>query len=375
MGEYIAITTRDIHMSDDSGRQIDVDALLCKPRLQRWLDANIPELGSAPLAAKLISGGTSNVILGLNRGRDISMVMRRPPADPPPGSKRTVEREATLLSALNATDVPHPHVYGKCFDPGVVGASFYIMELVDGWAPALNHRNCLFNPPFDEPPLLGDLAYAMIDGLIALANVDYQAIGLEDFGKPDGFLERQVGRWGSQLTGYKDAYRNYPGREIPGLTRIADWLQKNIPASHPGLIHGDYGFPNVMFRHAAPARLAAMIDWELSTVGDPLLDVAWYLTAFRDAREPDVMPRSTYFDAGKFPTRQELARHWAKGTGRDITHLDYFLVLAGYKSTCILEYKVAAAMDGLMPKATGEMFDRFVMDSAFEAGRIIDWNR
>jgi len=362
-------------MSSDSKTPIDIDALVCKDKLQPWLDENIPELGSGPLTAKLISGGTSNVILGLNRGRDITMVMRRPPADPPPGSKKAVEREATLLSALNATNVPHPRVYGKCFDPDIVGSSFYIMELVNGWAPELNNRNCLFNPPFDKAPLISDLAYAMMDGLIALANVDYVAIGLKDYGKPEGFLERQVERWGSQLAGYVNTYKNYKGREIPGLNDVAEWLKNNIPAnSKPGLMHGDYGFPNVMFCHDAPARLAAMIDWELSTVGDPLLDVAWYVNAFRDEREPDVIPRSTYFDASKFPTRQELARYWAKGTGRDIAHLDYYLVLAGYKGTCILEYKVASAMDGLMSKEMGEMFNNFVLDGAFEAAKVVRWN-
>ncbi|MET0377661.1 MAG: phosphotransferase, partial [Spongiibacteraceae bacterium] len=159
-------------MSSDSNAQIDIGALVHKEKLQPWLDANIPELGSGPLTAKLISGGTSNVILGLNRGEDITMVMRRPPADPPPGSKKAIEREATLLSALGTTSVPHPKVFGKCFDPELIGSSFYIMELVNGWAPELNNRNCLFNPPFDKAPLLADLAHAMVDGLIALANVD-----------------------------------------------------------------------------------------------------------------------------------------------------------------------------------------------------------
>lgn len=361
-------------MSSETNTPIDIDALVHKDRLEPWLDQHIPELGSGPLNARLISGGTSNVILGLNRGRDITMVMRRPPADPPPGSKKAVEREATLLTALNKTDVPHPHVYGSCFDPEIIGSSFYVMELVDGWAPELNNLNCKFKPPFDQSPLIEQLAYAMTDGLIALANVDYRAIGLDGFGKPDGFLERQVERWGSQLAGYKTTYKNYQGREIPGLAKVADWLQKNIPsAAKPALMHGDYGFPNVMFRHDEP-RLAAMIDWELATVGDPMLDIGWYLNGFRDEREPDVVPRNTYFDSTKFPTRQELAAYWAKGTQRDISQLDYYLVLALYKGTCILEYKVAAAMDGLMSKEMGEMFNKLVLNGAYEAAKIVDWN-
>ncbi len=359
-------------MSTDKKTSFDIDALVRKDQLVPWLDANIPELGSGALTTRLISGGTSNVIIALNRGNDITMVMRRPPADPPPGSKKSIEREAMLLSALGATAVPHPHVFGKCFDTDVIGSSFYIMELVDGWAPELNDRNCLFKAPFDQQPLLGALPYALIDGLIALANVDYTAIGLQDFGKPQGFLERQVERWGSQLASYVNTYKNYRGREIPGLNAVAEWLRKNIPAnSKPGLIHGDVGFPNVMFRHDAPARLAAIIDWELATVGDSMLDIAWYLIGFRDAREPTLIPQVSYFDALQFPTRQELATYYAKGTGRDIANLDYFLVLALYKSACILEYKVAAAMDGQLSKDVGAMADRFVTDIANEATKIL----
>src|SRR5690606_1479932 len=197
--------------------------------------------------------------------------------------------------------------------------------------------------------------------------VDYTAIGLADFGKPEGFLERQVERWGSQLASYTKTYKNYQGREIPGLDAAANWLRRNIPqGSKPGLIHGDYGFPNVMFCHDQPPRLAAMIDWELATVGDPLLDIGWYLIGFRDEREPDVLPGPTYFDAARFPTRQQLAAHYAKGTGRDVSNLDYYMLLALYKGACILEYKVAAAMDGQMSAEMGAMFDKFVLDNAAE---------
>jgi len=353
---------------------IDLEALVVAERLQPWLDTHIPALGSEPLKARLISGGTSNVIIALDRGGP-TMVMRRPPADPPPGSAKAVEREATLLAALGSTAVPHPRVRGRCFDPEVIGSSFYVMDLVEGWAPELNQRNCRFRPPFDQPPLQGDLASAMIDGLVALANVDYHAIGLQGFGKPEGFLQRQVDRWGSQLAGYAKTYRHYRPRDIPGLAEVAHWLRHHIPAgSEPGILHGDYGFPNVMFRRDAPARLAAMIDWELATIGDPLLDLGWYLGGFRDAREPGVTPAPTYFDAARFPLRQELAARYARGTGRDVSGLDYYLVLALYKGACILEYKVAAAMDGQVSREMGQMFDRFVLDNTSEALKIARWN-
>ncbi len=358
-----------------SHASLDLASLVQADRLQPWLDVNIPELGQGPLQARLISGGTSNVIIALDRDGPLTLVMRRPPSDPPPGSAKAIEREATLLSALAATSVPHPRVYGKCFDASVIGSSFYIMERVNGWAPELNQRMCRFDPRFDDPGLLPELAYAMVDGLIHLANVDHEAIGLATFGKPEGFLQRQVERWGSQLAGYPKTYRNYPGREIPGLAEVARWLNSNIPSGgRPGLIHGDYGFPNVMFSHDKPPRLAAMIDWELATVGDPLLDLGWYFCGFRDEREPEVIPRSTYFDAARFPTRQRLAEHYARGTGRDVSRLDYYLVLALYKGACILEYKVAAATEGQMSAEMGAMFDQFVLDNAAEALKIVRWN-
>jgi aminoglycoside phosphotransferase (APT) family kinase protein len=355
-------------------QQIDLDALVDKPGLQRWLDEQVPDLGDGALEIGLVHGGTSNIILSLNRGGP-DMVLRRTPPSPPKASTKAIEREATVLSALGGSSVPHPHVYGKCFDHSVMGASFYVMERVDGWAPELNERNCTFNPPFDKMPHKRDLAFAMLDGLIHLANVDYIAAGLADFGKPEGFLQRQVDRWRQQLESYKTTYKNYQGRHIPGLDYVASWLRANTPrGGAPGILHGDYGFPNVMFAHRAPARLAAMIDWELATIGDPLLDVGWYLNAFRDEREPDVVPASAYFDPTDFPTRQELAAHYSAGTGRDTRHLDYYLVLALYKGACIVEYKVAAAMDGILSREIGDMFVKFVLDNAREAEKIARWN-
>lgn len=355
-------------------QQLDLDQLVDVPNLTAWLDKNVPSLGAAPLQVEFLHGGTSNVILLLNRGGE-TLVLRRPPVNPPPGSAKAIEREGQLLSALGQTRVPHPRVYGVCNDPAVIGGSFYVMEKVDGWAPDLETRVTHFRAPFASGKLKADLAYAMVDGLIALANVDYKAISLEGFGKPEGFLARQVDRWQNQLEGYKTTYKNYQGRDIPGLAYAAQWLRDNMPEqSAAGILHGDYGFPNVMFCHDQPARLAAMIDWELSTIGDPLMDLGWYLNAFRDERDPDRLPQSTYFDAANFPTRQELAAHYAKGTGRSVANLDYYMVLALYKGACICEYKVAAAMDGLQSQAIGDMFIQFVLDNAAEAERIARWN-
>jgi aminoglycoside phosphotransferase (APT) family kinase protein len=338
--------------------------------LTAWLDANIPELGSDSLAVSQLHGGTSNVILTLNRGGK-DMVLRRPPAVPPPGSEKSIMREARVLTALNATDVPHPHCYGSCADPGVIGAPFYVMERCAGWAAELRDGRIHDRPPFDQPPHAASIPFAMVDGLIALANVDYQAVGLGDFGKPDNFLERQVDRWEGQIRSYKQLY-DYEWREIPGYALLRDWLRANIPAGFKaGIIHGDVGTPNALFTFEAPAKLTALIDWELSTIGDPLLDLAWLCSAIRDDRYPDHISEKALYNVADWPTRQELMAHYAAGTGRDMASFDYYLLLAMFKSGCILEYKVAQAAKGILSQETGVLFDRLVRGSFAEAEKLI----
>jgi len=196
-------------------------------KLSAWLDLHVPELGIGPLRIEQLHGGTSNVILTLNRGGQ-EMVLRRPPAVPPPGSEKGVLREARVLTALNGTPVPHPHCFGSCDDPEVIGAPFYVMERVPGWAAELRDEHIYHRAPFDRAPSEYGIAYAMVDGLIALANVDYRAVGLEGFGKPDNFLERQVDRWEGQIRSYPELYGT-EWRELPGFAYARDWLRANVP--------------------------------------------------------------------------------------------------------------------------------------------------
>jgi aminoglycoside phosphotransferase (APT) family kinase protein len=263
--------------------------------LTDWLDAHVPELGNAPLKTAILSGGTSNVVLTLDRGEK-AMVLRRPPAVPPPGAEKGVLREARVLTALNTTDVPHPHCYGSCDDPKVIGRPFYVMEMVDGWAPNLRDEKIHNFAPFDRMPDIHHIPFAIVDGLIKLANVDHEAIGLGDFGKPGKFLERQVDRWAGQLAGYKGKYEGYEGRHFEGYAETEEWLRANVPATETrGILHGDVGTPNMMFHHAPPARLAAMIDWELSTIGDPMMDIGWFTGGMRDEDDPDkTFPTAPY---------------------------------------------------------------------------------
>jgi aminoglycoside phosphotransferase (APT) family kinase protein len=351
---------------DASGRA----GLIDEARLIAWLDEHIPDLGKGPLTTKMIHGGTSNVILSINRGGE-TMVLRRPPAVPPPNSEKAIMREARVLSALNGTKVPHPYCFGSCDDTSVIGAPFYVMELVTGWAGEIHDNRIHHRAPFDIAPYEYGIQYALVDGIVALANVDYKAVGLGDYGKPDNFLGRQVDRWSSQLQSYEKLY-GYKGRHLPGYDITESWLRANVPStSVSGIIHGDMGTPNALFAFDAPARLTALIDWELSTIGDPLLDLGWMCTQLRDESEPGrIMPRALY-NLANMPTRQELARYYAAGTGRDVSNFDYYVVLACFKAGCLLEYKVAQTEAGLLPKEVGEMFIHLVADNFTEAERII----
>jgi aminoglycoside phosphotransferase (APT) family kinase protein len=342
----------------------DLDELANIPRLTEWLDAHVPDLGKGPLKTALLHGGTSNVVLTLDRGGK-AMVLRRPPAVPPPGAEKGVMREARVLSALNQTEVPHPHCFGVCEDPDVIGMPFYVMEMVDGWAGNLRGDRIFNEPPFDTMPYEYGLTYAIVGGLAQLASVDYKAIGLEGFGKPDNFLERQVDRWASQLKSYPERYKGYQARHHEGYDEVEAWLRKHALKTGPvGIIHGDVATTNMMFRHGPPARLAAMIDWELSTIGDPMLDMGWLCGGLRDERFPDLVSPNALIDTSHAPTKQALAQYYCSGTGRDIADFDYFCVLAGFKIGCVIEYKVAQAAAGILPKEVGEFFQRSV-DSGF----------
>ncbi len=338
----------------------DLDKLAPVGPLTAWLDANVPELGKGPLKTSLLSGGTSNVVLTLDRGEK-PMVMRRPPEVPPPGAEKGVLREARVLTALNQTDVPHPVCYGACDDVSVAGAPFYVMEKVDGWAPNLRDEKIWNEPPFDKMPYEYGIPFAILDGLIALANVDYEAIGLGDYGKPGKFLERQVDRWAGQLASYPEKYKGYAKRELAGYAETEDWLRNStLPEEVRGIIHGDVGTPNMMFKWGPPARLAAMIDWELSTIGDPMIDLAWFTGGMRDEEFPEKEFPTALNNPAHFPTKQELQRYYCAGTGRSIADCRWFSIMARFKSGCLLEYKVAQAEAGILSKDVGRFFSRIV---------------
>ena len=334
--------------------------------VQAWLDDNVPALGSGPLRARMLTGGATNAVFLIERDGN-QAVLRRPPRLPRPDSEKILAREARVLAALSDTGVPAPRLFAHCTDPAVNGTAFYVMSYIDGWV-ALGAD---FPPPFDCPgEARRQLAFELVGGIAKLANVDYRSVGLEGFGKPDGFLKRQVERWMHQLDIYRTT-ESYAGRDLPGLAYVADWLSANVVETpRIGVMHGDYGFANAMFARGKEPRLLAMIDWELSTVGDPLLDLGWIIYGFRSESDMAGEQQQGYFDPALFPTREELVRFYAEQTGLPVDRLDYYIVLAQFKLAVLLERKYAESLIGRKPLAYGKMFGDMVLKLLAQAETI-----
>jgi aminoglycoside phosphotransferase (APT) family kinase protein len=302
--------------------------------LSRWMDRQgLPGEGD-PAEVRALSGGSQNELYEVLRGGE-RMALRRPPSYGVEGRAKVLMREARLLRALAGTDVPHARLRAATDDASVIGAPFYLMDLVDGWSPMRNG----WAAPFDtDLAARAGLAIQLVEGAARMARVDWKAVGLEDFGRPDGFLDRQVDRWLSHLSGFRF-------RELPGLDEAAGWLRSHQPAHFvPGIMHGDYQFANVMFRNGAPAELAAIIDWEMATVGDPLLDLGWVLVAWPP--EGDDMTAARYLDLAGMPSREAVLEHYASVSGLDVSAVDYYVILARFKLAIVLEASVARHAKG-----------------------------
>ncbi len=296
-------------------------------RLGAWLDeTGLPGTGE-PITTRYLSGGSQNEIYEIRRG-DLHCALRIPPPTAPAQRDDGIAREWRIIEALDGTDVPHTKAVGVCTDGSVLGRPFYLMGFVDGWSPMEVDG---WPAPFDtDLQARQGLAFALVDGIALLSQVDWRAKGLQDLGRPDGFHERQVDRWTAFLERIK-------GRELPGFDVAAAWLRAHRPIDYvPGLMHGDYQFANVMFAHGAPARLAAIVDWEMGTVGDPKLDLAWVVQGWPEDTS-DERSFGSYVDMKGMPPRSALLQRYAEVSGRQVDDIDYYVILAKWKLAVVLE--------------------------------------
>jgi aminoglycoside phosphotransferase (APT) family kinase protein len=316
--------------------------------LREWMDGE--GLGGGEIEQVVaIGGGTQNIMLRFERaGRPY--VFRRGPKHLRPKTNDVLRREIQVLHALAGTDVPHPRLITACVDEDVLGgAVFYMMEPIEGFNAAVElpalHAN--------DVAVRHQMGLAAVDALASVGRIDYRAVGLDDFGKPDGFLERQVPRWLGELESYGQ-YSSYPGPKLPGIDIVADWLERNRPTHWtPGILHGDFHVANVMFSHTGPG-VAAIVDWEMCTIGDPLLDVGWLLSIWPEEDGEDDQIGSALARAGGLPTPTELVARYGAHSERDLSAVDWYTVLACFKLGIILEGTHARAFAGKAPKSVGD---------------------
>jgi aminoglycoside phosphotransferase (APT) family kinase protein len=332
---------------------IDID------RVTAWLDLEgLPGAGE-PVECSYVSGGSQNEIYEIRRG-ELHGAIRIPPPTAPASRDDGIMREWRIIDALRGTDVPHTKAIAACADTSVLGRAFYMMGFVDGWSPMnVDH----WPAPFDtDLEARQGLAYQLVEGIGLLSQVDWQAKGLTDFGRPDGFHDRQVDRWVAFLERIK-------GRELPGFDVAAAWLRAHRPLDFiPGIMHGDYQFANVMFRDGAPARLAAIVDWEMGTVGDPKLDLGWVVHSWPEDTSGGEGAVGGYVDMTGMPSRTQVLAHYAEVSGRQVDDIDYYMILAKWKLGVVLEQGFQRA--GADPKL--EAFGPVVLDLMQQAAEMAE---
>jgi len=238
--------------------------------------------GDGPIVAvDELPGGSQNLLFTLRRADGTELVLRRPGRYAGKEAAKPHQRETTVLTALARTDVPHPHLYASCADDELIGAPFSILEKISGFTP----KGRLPQPYADDPGWRRTMAFELVGGAATLAKVDHEAIGLGGLSRTDDWINRQIARYLKLLEGYWEV-PDYRAVESPLVKPVADWLQANQPGTWtPGIVHGDFQFANVMFADDAP-RLTAIVDWEMASVGDPMIDLAWLLTAWREEGDP-----------------------------------------------------------------------------------------
>ena len=304
-------------------------------------------LGSGITSVEPLAGGSQNVVVRL-RVDDRTLVLRRPPPHPRPNSDRTMQREIAVLQTLAGSDVPHPRIIAACEDLGVRGVVFYLMEDVYG-----------FNPGNEiAPAYVHDASMRRRVGLnyagdvARLGRAGWEGSPLEAWKRPGSFLERQVPQWRSSVAAYR-GQEGYEWDSLPGVDELCDWLEANQPDGYtPGIVHGDIHLNNTMLRRQAP-EVAAFVDWEMCTVGDPLLDLGWMLVCW--PLDPNPLGSAGHLaELGGLASRAELLEAYLAAGGQPTGHLDWYLALACLKLGVVIEGTWVRYLAGRATREAGQ---------------------
>ncbi|MEU4656633.1 phosphotransferase family protein [Streptomyces sp. NPDC023723] len=303
-------------MSPDHPPGLDPD------RLRGLLDRERPGLVRGPLTGRLIEGGRSNLTYAVTDGVS-RWVVRRPPLGHVLATAHDMRREHRVISALHPTGVPVPRTVLLCEDEAVLGAPFYVMEFVAGTPYRTADQLAPLGPERTRGAVLN-----LVDTLVELHAVEPGAVGLADFGRPEGFLDRQLRRWAKQLDASRD-------RDLAGIDELHATLGRELPRSPaPAVVHGDYRLDNVLI--GADDRITAVLDWEMSTLGDPLTDLGLLVMYSQRLGLPE-SPVSTTAEAPGHPTPRELIEQYAARSGRDVSGVSWYTAFAWFKLAVILE--------------------------------------
>jgi len=297
-----------------------------------------------PFAFELISGGRSNLTYLVRDAAGATFVLRRPPLGHVLPTAHDMAREFRVLRGIAGTDVPGPRPIALCEDAGVNEMPFYVMTECPGIVPGERLPAGFAEKPDERRRM----SLALVETLVRLHAVDFRAVGLGDLGRPDGYLERQLRRWAQQW----ERSRTGPLPEIEELLRRLAAALPRSPA--PAIVHGDYRLGNLAFDPADPGRVVAVFDWEMATLGDPLADLGYTLIYWKEAGYPSFTRLPLFTDLAGFLTRAEIVEEYAKRSGRDVAHADFYQVLALTKLAVISEGIYARHLQG---KTLGRGFE------------------
>lgn len=305
---------------------------LDEARLGAWLAAHVAGF-SGPFTMEKFPGGQSNPTYRID-SEDGSYVLRRKPFGTILPSAHAVEREYQLIAALHPTGFPVARPYGLCEDAEVIGAPFYIMEMVEGrtlWDGSL---------PGMAPAARTAHYHAIVDTLAALHGIDYAAVGLGSYGKPGNYFARQVERWSKQ-------YRMSQTDSLPEVERLIEWLPRTVPEqTRTSIVHGDFRIDNMIFAQAEP-RILAVLDWELSTLGDPLADFSYFLMSWATEPEGRSGVKGLTGPETGIPTLEEMVARYCMATGHDnVPDLDWYFAYNLFRLTGIVQGIKKRMLDG-----------------------------